>query len=97
MASPFGTTTGSDAATDQHVRTEPAAPSAVMFGDVSPVVRFKMELVACASDTPDEALPHIIALLVQGSPGKRAAIVAAISQNDPLREQWERTWAVLRG
>lgn len=68
-----------------------------LFGDVPPDVRLQMELVACASASPEEALPVVIAILVDGSAAKRAAIVDAITSNDPLREQWERTWAVLRG
>lgn len=67
-----------------------------MFGDVPDAVRLHMELVARASASPDTALAPIIALLVPGDEARQAAIVAAISANDPLREQWERTWEVLR-
>jgi len=67
-----------------------------MFGDVSPTTRLQMELIARSTSNPAEALTAMITLIVEGSPHKRAAIVTAISENDPLREQWERTWAVLR-
>jgi hypothetical protein len=67
-----------------------------MFGDVEPAIRLQMELVARCSASPETALPKVIELLVPGDPAKRAAIVSAISTNDPLREQWERTWEVLR-
>jgi hypothetical protein len=69
-----------------------------MFGDVPVAVRMQMELIARSSETPNEALPLIIELLVTGDDvdAKRTAIVEAISTNDPLREQWERTWEVLR-
>lgn len=66
-----------------------------MFGDVSPEIRLGMELLARASASADAALPHVIALLVDGD-AKRAAVVEAISTNPPLREQWQRTWEVLR-
>lgn len=66
-----------------------------MFGDVAPQVRLKLELLARASASPETALPHVIALLVEGD-DRRAAIIEAISTNDPLREQWHRTWEVLR-
>jgi hypothetical protein len=74
-----------------------AAAEATMFGDVPDGVRLHMELVARASASPETALAPIIALLVPGDEVRQAAIVAAISTNDPLREQWERTWEVLRG
>jgi hypothetical protein len=66
-----------------------------MFGDVAPEVRLRMELLARASASPATALPHVVALLVEGDE-QRAAIVEAISGNEPLREQWNRTWEVLR-
>ena len=66
-----------------------------MFGDVDPAIQLRMELVARASASPDTALPFIIALLVEGDE-RREAIVTAISENDALREQWHRTWEVLR-
>lgn len=66
-----------------------------MFGDVAPEVRLRMELLARASASPATALPHVVALLVEGDE-QRAAIVAAITGNEPLREQWNRTWEVLR-
>jgi hypothetical protein len=66
-----------------------------MFGDVDPQVRLRMELLARASASPETALPHVIALLVEGDE-RRDAIVKAITDNEPLREQWHRTWEVLR-
>lgn len=66
-----------------------------MFGDVDPAIRLKMELLARASASPETALPFVIALLVDGEE-RREAITTAISDNDALREQWHRTWAVLR-
>ncbi len=62
-----------------------------MFGDVDPEVRLRMELLARASASPETALPHVIALLVDGDE-RRDAIVQAITDNAPLREQWHRTW-----
>lgn len=71
--------------------------TALMFGDVSPLTRMQMVLVAKASASPATALAPVIDLLVaDGSARKRAAIVDAISTNLPLREQWERTWEILR-
>lgn len=67
-----------------------------MFGDVPDGVRLHMELVARASVSPEAALPQVIALLVEGDDARRAAIITAINTNDALREQWERTWEVLR-
>ncbi|MCW2974190.1 MAG: hypothetical protein JWN72_2463 [Thermoleophilia bacterium] len=73
-----------------------AGEDAGLFDGVSAAVRLQMELVARASASPATALPAVIALIVDGSPQKRAAIIAAIEETEPLREQWERTWAVLR-
>jgi hypothetical protein len=67
-----------------------------MFGDVEPAQRLQMELVVRRSASPEAALPLVIDLLVPGSPAKRAAIVSAFTENEPLREQWARTWEVLR-
>jgi hypothetical protein len=66
-----------------------------MFGDVAPELRMRMELLVRASASPETALPHVIALLVEGDE-RRAAITEAITTNDALREQWHRTWQVLR-
>ena len=66
-----------------------------MFGDVDPAIQLKMELLARASASPETALPFVIALLVEGDE-RRDAIVTAIAGNDALREQWQRTWEVLR-
>jgi hypothetical protein len=73
-----------------------AAAEATMFGDVPDGVRLHLELVARASASPATALPQVIALLVPDDEVRQAAIVAAISSNEPLLEQWERTWEVLR-
>lgn len=67
-----------------------------MFGDVPDGVRLQMELVVRASATPEAALPKVIELLVPGDPARTTAIISAITGNEPLREQWERTWEVLR-
>ncbi len=77
------------------VETVDAAPAS-MFGEVPRALEMKMELVARASASPERALPVMIDLLVDGGAEKRAAIVEAIATNDSLREQWERTWTVLR-
>jgi hypothetical protein len=68
-----------------------------MLAGIPVVIRMKMELVARTSESSDDALEPVIDLLVDGSPAKRAAVVTAIRMTDPLREQWERTWEVLRG
>ena len=96
---PGATSTGTSTGAAAGAGTAPRTPggSTPMLAGVPAVVRMQMELVACASATPEDALAPVIELLVDGSPQKRAAIVAAISTNDPLREQWERTWEVLRG
>lgn len=67
-----------------------------MFGDVPDGVRLHLELVARASASPQAALPQVIALLVPDDAVRQAAIITAISSNEPLLEQWERTWEVLR-
>ena len=60
-------------------------------------IRLQMQLIAIRSARPDDALVPIIDLLVpDGSVQKRAAIVTAFRANDSLREQWERTWEILR-
>lgn len=66
-----------------------------MFGDVDPEVRLRMELLARASAGPETALPHVIALLVEGDEA-RGAIIEAIDGNDDLRAQWHATWEALR-
>lgn len=66
-----------------------------MFGDVAPEVRLKLELLARASASPETALPHVVAVLVEGDEC-RAAIIDAVSTNAALREQWHRTWEALR-
>jgi hypothetical protein len=85
-----------DAASGAGASTRGMGDGSDMFGDVEPAVRLQMELVVRRSASPEAALPTVIELLVPGSPAKRAAIVTAITTNDPLREQWERTWEVLR-
>ncbi len=68
-----------------------------MFGDdVSAAMHLQLQLVVRASESAETALPDVIALMVPGNAAKRTAIVNAISSNEPLREQWYRTWAVLR-
>jgi hypothetical protein len=60
-------------------------------------IRLQMQLLARQSSRPDDALVPIIDLLVaDGSERKRAAIVTAFRSHDALREQWERTWELLR-
>jgi len=60
-------------------------------------IRLQMQLIARQSSRPDDALVPIIDLLVSdGSAPKRAAIVTAFRSHDALREQWERTWEILR-
>lgn len=73
-----------------------ASDTAGLFDSVSASVRLQMELVARTSASPATALPAIIALIVDDNPRKRAAVISAIEHTPPLREQWERTWAVLR-
>lgn len=90
-----GTAPGTSTLSARIERTRSMA-EATMFGDVPVAVRLQMELVARSTATPAAALPDVIALLVPGDAARRVAIVAAISSNDPLREQWERTWEVLR-
>jgi hypothetical protein len=60
-------------------------------------VRMQMQLIARSATGPDEALTPIIELLVGGSVQKRLAIVNAFKTHDSLREQWERTFEILRG
>lgn len=93
IASSTGTTT----ADEPVVRGDRCATADVrMFGDVDPAVRIRMELIARTSASADAALPHIIALMVAGDESKQAAIVEAITENEPLQEQWQRTWEILR-
>lgn len=68
-----------------------------MLGAVPDVTRMKMELIARASASPDRALVPIVRLLVgDADPAKVDAIVAAFQTNPPLREQWQRTYQILR-
>lgn len=60
-------------------------------------VRLQMSLIARGANSSEEALEPIIELLVDGSVAKRAAIANAFRTNEPLREQWERTYEILRG
>lgn len=74
-----------------------AAPAAAtMFGDLPDATRLAMEAIVRRAATPEQALPLVIDLLVPGSVERHDSIVAAIETNDGLREQWERTWQVLR-
>jgi hypothetical protein len=86
-------TTSSDAPAP---RNRAASDTASLFDCVSAGVRLQMELVARTSASPATALPAIIGLIVEDNPRKRAAVISAIEHTPPLREQWERTWAVLR-
>jgi len=61
----------------------------------APVRQAMVNAVASASSA-DEALAPVISLLVDGPDAKRDAIVQAFRTNDPLREQWERTYEILR-
>lgn len=66
-------------------------------GPVPEPLRREMQQVARESAGPDEALEPIIGLLVGGgSPQRRAAIATAFRTHDALREQWMRTWELLR-
>lgn len=67
-----------------------------MLGGVPDVVRMKMELIARASASSDRALAPIVKLLVGDDPAKINAITIAFQTNPPLREQWERTYEILR-
>ncbi|MCW2923611.1 MAG: hypothetical protein JWM98_1015 [Thermoleophilia bacterium] len=87
---------GSTTAGAASARRGGGGESSGMFADLPAPVRLQMQLVVCASASPDDALPDVIALLVPGLAAKQAAIVSAISGTDPLREQWERTWHALR-
>ena len=49
-----------------------------MFGDLDPEVRLRMELLVRASASPETALPHVIALLVEGDEAR-----AAINEANP--------------
>jgi len=66
-----------------------------LFDDLAPRARMQLELVARASKSPETALPHAVAVLVPNL-AARERIIAAITTNDQLREQWERAWAALR-
>lgn len=60
-------------------------------------LRLAMALLAKQAAGPDEALGPIIGLLVDGDADKQASIVNAFRTNEPLREQWLRTYEILRG
>ena len=77
-------------------RPAAAGASTSMFGELSDPMRLKMELVARASASAETALPAIVSIIAGADETHRDAIVTAIMSNQPLREQWERTWAVLR-
>jgi hypothetical protein len=59
-------------------------------------LRLQMSLVARKASSSDEALEPVLRLLVPGSPAKLAAIAQAFRTNEPMREQWERTFEILR-
>jgi hypothetical protein len=93
-AGPVATRTGSVGSVARR-RDADAGEDVPMFGDVEPKVRMRMELLARASASPDTALPHVVALLVDGDDA-RDAIITAIHDNDALQAQWQATWAALR-
>ena len=59
-------------------------------------LRLRMSLVARQAASSDAALEPVLHLLVDGSPAKISAIAHAFRTNEPLREQWERTFEILR-
>jgi hypothetical protein len=87
--------TGDQDRTGEPARGDAAVVDIAMFGDVDPRLRMRMELVARASASAQTALPHVVALLVEGAEA-RDAVTAAIVGNEPLHEQWLRTWEALR-
>jgi len=79
-------------------RQEPARHvGAVSFASLAEPVRLAMGLIARQAKSPDDALEPIIDLLVRDEPAKRDAIITAFRTNEPLREQWLRTYEILRG
>jgi hypothetical protein len=60
-------------------------------------VRLAMSAIAHQAGSPEAALEPVIGLLVGDDPAKCAAIVNAFQTNEPLREQWLRTYEILRG
>lgn len=87
------TSTGAVAAMD---RQPGAGRLAEQMRALPEPVRLQMALIAQGAASSDEALAPVIELLVDGSPAKRTAIVTAFRTNEPLREQWERTFEILR-
>ena len=73
-----------------------AADEPGMLGGVPHDQRLQMELVARASRTPDDALDQVLSILLGGTGERHAAVAGAFRANDALREQWERTWEILR-
>src|SRR4051812_25549828 len=67
----------------------PRATLAAQIDALPAELRDQMATAARAATSADAALEPVIALLVSGSPAKRAAIVNAFRTNVPLREQWE--------
>jgi hypothetical protein len=85
--------TGSKRFVRSHARSE----DTLGFGTLPDPVRVAMSLIVRQADSPDAALGPVIELLVAGDAAKHAAIVAAFRSNEPLREQWLRTYEILRG
>lgn len=75
----------------------PRALGADSFAALPEPVRLSMSLIARQAAGPDQALAPVIDLLVDGDAEERAAIVKAFQTNEPLREQWLRTYEILRG
>ena len=94
-----GSTAASSATgTKRFVRQEreTASDDALGFGTLPDPLRMAMSLIARQAAGPDEALEPVIGLLVENEPVKRDAIVLAFRTNTPLREQWLRTYEILR-
>ncbi len=54
-----------------------------------------MRAAIAAADSEDSGLVAVMSLLVD-EPAKRDAIIEAYRSNDGLRDQWLRTWELLR-
>lgn len=77
--------------------SEPFGGDALGLGALPSPLRMAMSLIARRAGGPDAALEPVIDLLVEGDSAKRGAIVNAFRTNEPLREQWLRTYEILRG
>lgn len=74
----------------------PAADMADQIAAMPSVLRMQMQLIAHSSRNADQALEPIVKLIVGGSQEKHAAIVAAFRTHEALREQWARTYELLK-